>query len=155
MKCASNPLFDENYNIARIITAIEIESGVKIDPANTLIIFDEIQEAPGAITSLKYFCKEAPEYHIVSAGSLLGVALHAHTSFLVGKVEFLNLYPLCFGEFLLAMNQRSLFDLLRSKDWSLIKSFKEKYTAMLREYYYVGGMPEAVSSFSQDKDFKG
>ena len=147
-------LFDENYNIARIITAIEIESGVKIDPANTLIIFDEIQAAPGAITSLKYFCEEAPQYHIVSAGSLLGVALHAHTSFPVGKVEFLNLYPLSFGEFLLAMNQRPLFDLLRSKDWSLIKSFKEKYIAMLREYYYVGGMPEAVSSFSQDKDFK-
>lgn len=147
-------LFDENYNIARIITAIEIESGVKIDPTNTLIIFDEIQAAPGAITSLKYFCEEAPQYHIISAGSLLGVALHAHTSFPVGKVEFLNLYPLSFGEFLLAMNQRSLFDLLRSKDWSLIKSFKEKYIVLLREYYYVGGMPEAVSSFSQYKDFK-
>lgn len=147
-------IFEDNFNIPRIITAIEIESGIKIDPSNSLIIFDEIQEAAGAITSLKYFCEEAPQYHIVSAGSLLGVALHSHTSFPVGKVEFLNLYPLSFEEFLLAMGQQSLFDLLRSKDWSLIKSFKDKYIELLREYYYVGGMPEAVYSFSRDRDFR-
>lgn len=146
-------LFLENYNISRIITAIEIESGVKIDPTNTLIIFDEIQEAPGAITSLKYFCEEASEYNIIAAGSLLGVALHAHTSFPVGKVEFLNLYPLNFNEFLEAMDQGALLKLLQTKDWGLIKSFKEKFIGLIREYYYVGGMPEVVLSFSKERDF--
>ena len=143
----------ENYNISRIITAIESESGVKIDPTNTLIIFDEIQEAPGAITSLKYFCEEASEYNIIAAGSLLGVELHAHTSFPVGKVEFLNLYPLNFNEFLEAMDQGALLKLLQTKDWGLIKSFKEKFIGLIREYYYVGGMPEVVLSFSKERDF--
>ena len=142
-------LFREDYNVQRIVTALQIESGIQIDPQNTLIVFDEIQEAEGAITSLKYFCENAPQYHIIAAGSLLGVAMHSQTSFPVGKVEFLDLYPLNFIEFLMALDQHPLLDLLKSKDWILIKSFREKYIQLLRFYYYIGGMPEAVLSYKQ------
>jgi hypothetical protein len=147
-------LFVENFDIQRIITALQIESGVQINPKNTLIIFDEIQEAEGAITSLKYFCEDAPQYQIIAAGSLLGVALQKHSSFPVGKVEFLDLNPLNFSEFLMALDKHPLLNLLKSKDWTLIKSFKEKFIQLLRFYYYIGGMPEAVLSYSQKNDFK-
>ncbi|MDH8701040.1 putative AAA+ superfamily ATPase [Dysgonomonadaceae bacterium PH5-43] len=146
-------IFIDDFNINRIISAIQIETGVQINPENTLIILDEIQEAEGALTSLKYFQENAPEYHVVAAGSLLGVALHSTKSFPVGKVDFLNLYPLSFPEFLLALQQKPLFDLLYSQDWSLIKTFKDKYIQLLRQYYYIGGMPEAVSSYIINNDF--
>ncbi len=146
-------LFTDNFDIQRIITAIQIETGVQIDTENTLIIFDEIQEASGALTSLKYFYENAPQYNIIAAGSLLGVALKNKTSFPVGKVEFLDLYPLSFKEFLLALNQQPLLKLLESKDWILIKSFREKYIQHLRQYYYIGGMPEAVFSFSKQNNY--
>ena len=145
-------LFVDNFDIRRIITAIQIETGIQIIADNTLIIFDEVQEAEGAITSLKYFCENAPQYHIIAAGSLLGVAMHKHTSFPVGKVDFLELYPLNYSEFLLAMDQAPLLDLLNNRDWILIKSFKEKYIQYLRQYYYVGGMPEAVKSFKNNNN---
>jgi uncharacterized protein len=148
-----NTLFRENFDIQRIITALQIESGIQINPENTLIIFDEIQEAVGAITSLKYFCENAPQYHVMTAGSLLGVAMHQHTSFPVGKVEFLDLHPLTFTEFLNAMDQQPLLDLLKIRDWGLIKTFKEKYIQLLRYYYYVGGMPEAVLYYKDQGDF--
>jgi predicted AAA+ superfamily ATPase len=147
-------LFVDNFDIPRIISALQIETGVQVNADNTLIIFDEIQEAEGAITSLKYFYENAPQYHIIAAGSLLGVALHKHTSFPVGKVAFLDIYPLTFTEYLLALDQRPLLNLLKSGDWSLIKSFKEKYIQFLRQYYYIGGMPAAVLSFSRENDFK-
>lgn len=147
-------LFVDNFDIQRIITALQIESGLQINPENTLIILDEIQEAKGAITSLKYFCENAPQYHVLAAGSLLGIALHNHTSFPVGKVDFLELRPLNFAEFLLALNQQPLLNLLKSKDWILIKSFKEKFIQLLRQYYYIGGMPESVLSYSSQSDFK-
>lgn len=147
-------LFVDNFDIQRIITALQIETGIQINAENTLIILDEIQEAEGAITSLKYFCENAPQYHIVAAGSLLGVALQKHSSFPVGKVEFLDLPPLNFTEFLIALDQQPLLDLLKSQDWILIKSFKEKYIQLLRHYYYIGGMPEAVFSFKMQNDFK-
>ena len=147
-------LFVDNFDINRIITALQIETGIQVNPENTLIIFDEIQEAEGAITSLKYFCENAPQYHIIAAGSLLGVAMHKHTSFPVGKVEFLDLYPLNYTEFLLALDQQPLLNLLKSKDWTLIKSFKEKYIQLLRQYYYIGGMPEVVLSYRTQNDFK-
>lgn len=147
-------LFSDDFDIQRIITAIQIETGVQINPGNTLIIFDEIQECEGAITSLKYFFENAPQYHIMAAGSLLGVALHQHTSFPVGKVEFLDLYPLSFREFLLALNKKPLYDLLLSRDWVLITSFKSKFIELLRQYYFIGGMPEAVYSFANENDFK-
>jgi len=146
-------LFVDNFDLHRILTAIQIETGVQIQPDNTLIILDEIQEAEGAITSLKYFCENLPNYHVIAAGSLLGVALHQQTSFPVGKVEFLDLYPMSFPEFLLAMKQQPLLDLLKSKDWTLIKTFKGKYIDLLRHYYFVGGMPEAVNYFSLNNDF--
>lgn len=147
-------LFADDFDIKRIITAIQIETGVQINPENTLIIFDEIQECEGAITSLKYFFENAPQYHILAAGSLLGVALHQHTSFPVGKVDFLDLHPLSFGEFLLALDKKPLYDLLLSRDWTLITSFKTKFIELLRQYYYIGGMPEAVYSFANENDFK-
>jgi len=146
-------IFAGDYDIQRIITAIQIETSVQINPENTLIIFDEIQECEGAITSLKYFYENAPQYHIMAAGSLLGVALHPNTSFPVGKVDFLDLYPLTFSEFLLALNKKSLYNLLYSRDWSLITGFKSKYIELLRQYYFIGGMPEAVYSYSVDADF--
>lgn len=147
-------LFVDDFDIKRIVTALEIETGVEVNHDDTLIIFDEIQEAKGAITSLKYFYEDAPEYHILSAGSLLGVALHNKISFPVGKVEFLDLYPLDFTEFLMALNQVPLLELLKKKDWKLIKTFKGKYVQLLRQYYYIGGMPEAVLSFISNNDFK-
>ncbi len=153
----SNPalkeLFRSNYDISRIITALEIETGIKIQSDNTLIILDEIQEAEGALTSLKYFKENAPQFHILAGGSLLGVAIHSKYSFPVGKVEFLNLYPLAFPEFLTAMGEGKLVELLKNQDWPLVTSFKTRYQDLLRQYYYVGGMPEAVLSFSQKKDF--
>lgn len=147
-------IFSGDFDIPRIITALEIESSVTIEAHNTLIILDEIQEAPGAITSLKYFYENAPEYHIISAGSLLGVALNRQTSFPVGKVDFLELFPLSFPEFLEAKGETRLLKLLVSKDWQLITSFKSKYIQFLKEYYYVGGMPEAVWSFVQNNNFE-
>lgn len=146
-------LFTQGFDIDHIILGIQIETGITIKAENTLLIFDEIQEVPEAITSLKYFQENAPEYHIVCAGSLLGVALHQNTSFPVGKVEFLDLYPLTFIEFLEALGHDGLVKLLQQKDWQLINSFASKYIGLLRQYYYIGGMPEAVFSFSQNKDF--
>ena len=149
---ALKSLFQADYNIDRILTAIKIETGVMIEPENTLIILDEIQEAQGGVTSLKYFYENAPQYHVLSAGSLLGVAL-GNTSFPVGKVDKLDLYPLNYSEFLLAMGEPDLVDLLQKKDWALVKTFRTKYIELLKQYYYVGGMPEAVNSFSREKNF--
>ena len=146
-------LFVDDFDIERIISAIQIETGVRILADNTLIIFDEIQEAEGGITSLKYFYEDAPQYHIIAAGSLLGVSLHKHTSFPVGKVDFIDLHPLNFSEFLLAKGQHQLLQLIEKKDWNLIKSFKTKYINLLKQYYYVGGMPEAVLLHSKSDDY--
>lgn len=143
-----------NFDIQRIILALEIETKITIEAGNTLIIFDEIQEAPGALTSLKYFQENAPEYHVIAAGSLLGVALNQHTSFPVGKVDFLDLYPLTFVEFLEALNEQPLVDLLKKQDWPLITQFKDRYIERLKQYYYIGGMPEAVYAFSQHTNFE-
>ena len=153
----SNPalkgLFTVDFDIRRILLGIQIETSIIVEPENTLLILDEIQEAPGALTSLKYFQENVPEYHVIAAGSLLGVALNRSTSFPVGKVEFLDLYPMSFTEFLEALNEKPLVDLLKSRDWSLINGFKARYIERLKQYYYVGGMPEAVLSFSQHMDF--
>lgn len=146
-------LFKGDIDIKRIITALQIETGVKIETNNTLIIFDEVQEVPRALTSLKYFCENAPDYHIVAAGSLLGVALHPGTSFPVGKVDFITLYPLNFLEFMNATGNDSLVELLKSKDFEMITSFKGKYIDLLKQYYYIGGMPEVVSGFATSNDF--
>ena len=147
-------LFRDDFDIKRIISAIQIETGITIVPDETLIIFDEIQEAPGALTSLKYFEENAPEYHIISAGSQLGIGLSNTSSFPVGKVDFLHLHPFDFTEFLEAVNERSLIDLFQKKDWNLMTNFKSRYIDLLKQYYLVGGMPEAVLAFSKRKDFK-
>jgi hypothetical protein len=147
-------IFVHDFDIDRIISAIQIETGIRIQSENTLIFFDEIQEAERGITALKYFYENAPQYHIVAAGSLLGTSLHAHTSFPVGKVDLLKLHPMNFGEFLIALHQEQLYELLCSQNWDLISTFKSKYINLLRQYYFVGGMPEAVFSFSHDNDFE-
>jgi len=147
-------IFADDFNVSRIVQALQIETGLTINPENTLIVFDEIQAVPEVITSLKYFCEDAPEYHIIAAGSLLGVALHSNISFPVGKVEFLNLYPLNFLEFLEAVGESGLVGLLQNPDWSLIKAFKSKFTERLRHYYFLGGMPEVVSAFAAKPDFQ-
>ena len=146
-------IFESDYDIQRILMAINIETGVKLLPAETLIIFDEIQEAPRALASLKYFHENAPEYSIIAAGSLLGVAIHKGVSFPVGKVDSLELNPLSYREFLKAVGEEGLVKLLQSKDYSLISSFKDKYIEWLKKYYYIGGMPEVVENFINNKDF--
>lgn len=153
----SNPrldtLFKKDFNIKRLIDGLNIEVGFNITPKDTLIIFDEIQENPLALTSLKYFCENAPEYDIVAAGSLLGVAHHSGTGFPVGKVEYLNLYPLSFKEFLLAMNENQILGIIDKNVFEMQKVFRERIIDLLRRYCYVGGMPKAVLSFSQEQDY--
>lgn len=146
-------LFSGDYDINRLILGLKIESGVDIKAHNTLIIFDEVQEVPQALSSLKYFYENAPEFYIVSAGSLLGVSLHHQVSFPVGKVDFLPLYPMDFHEFLLAVGKQDLVKLLNLKDWSLISAMKSRYIELLRQYYFVGGMPEAVKVFIETQNF--
>lgn len=146
-------LFAIDLNTERLIMGIELYAGRKINPDNTLLIFDEVQEVPKALSSLKYFYENAPQYHIVCAGSLFGIALHGGTSFPVGKVDFLSLYPLSYKEFLIATVGEQYAKLLDSQDYQMITSFKNIFIDSLRQYYFVGGMPEAVQSFSEDKDF--
>ncbi|NLP47669.1 MAG: ATP-binding protein [Clostridiales bacterium] len=146
-------LFTGDYDIERLITGLELFAGKPIDSENTLLIFDEIQEIPKALTALKYFYEDAPQYHIVCAGSLLGVALHEGTSFPVGKVEFMDLYPLSFSEFVMAMGKSQLAGLIEKNDFQMITTFKHEYINLLKQYYFVGGMPEAVFDFSQNTDF--
>lgn len=147
-------LFKDDFDIKRVIVLLQAESGLTIHPENTLLIFDEIQAIPEALTALKYFQEDAPEYHIVSAGSLLGVATHSNISFPVGKVTFMDLYPLTFLEFLDAIGESSLIEIINSADWQLITAYKSKYIERLRQYYYVGGMPEAVLRFGENNNFK-
>ena len=146
-------LFSADLDVTRLVTGIELYAGHKIDPANTLVIFDEVQEVPQALTSLKYFNENAPQYQIICAGSLLGVALHQGTSFPVGKVEFLDLYPLSFTEFMRAMGKERFVALLEQGDFSMGTTFKQEYIDLLKHYFYVGGMPEAVLSFAETGDF--
>lgn len=146
-------VFDGEINIERIVLAISAETGISVNPENTLLIFDEVQEVPKALSSLKYFCENAPEYAVVAAGSLLGVALHKGTSFPVGKVDFMDLYPLTFQEFLCALGEERFVEILREKDTDMVTMFKSKYIDRLREYYFVGGMPEVVQTYVDTKDF--
>ena len=146
-------LFSADLDTDRLIMGLELYAGRKINPENTLLIFDEVQEVPRALASLKYFYENAPQYHIVCAGSLLGIALHQGTSFPVGKVDFLKLYPLSFSEFLMATGNERFAELLKNQDYEMITSFKQTYIDALKHYYFVGGMPEAVQSFAESKDF--
>ena len=146
-------LFAADLDVERLIMGLELHIGHKIDSDKSLLIFDEVQEVPRALASLKYFYENAPQYHIICAGSLLGIALHQGTSFPVGKVDFLKLYPLSFKEFLMAIDKERFAELLDSQDFQMITSFKQMYIEALKQYYFVGGMPEAVQSFAEDRDF--
>jgi predicted AAA+ superfamily ATPase len=147
-------VFDDDYEVNRIISSIGIESKIEVTPNDTLIILDEIQEAPRALESLKCFCENAPEYHIIAAGSLLGVAIHSGISFPVGNIDIINLNPMNFREFLEAMGENQLADLLLKDDFSLICNFSSKYIYWLKNYYYVGGMPRVVDYFSKHKNYE-
>ena len=147
-------VFEDDYDINRILMAINVETKVKVTPDKTLIIFDEIQEAPRAISALKYFCEKAPEYAIIAAGSLLGVAIHEGVSFPVGKGDTLQIEPMNFREFLMAVGESELSDLIDNKDYVLMSSFKSKYIDWLKKYYYIGGMPEVVNDFANNMDFE-
>lgn len=147
-----NHVFENDFDIDRIITAISVRTQTDID-TDTLLIFDEIQAAPRGVTSLKYFCEKARHYHVIAAGSLLGIAMHQSDSFPVGKVDFINLSPLSFHEFLLAMGEKRIVKLLEEGNWEMVKMVRDKLTNLLKTYYYVGGMPEAVDSFCQHKDY--
>lgn len=144
-------LFTGDLAVERLVMGLELYTGHKIDPDNTLLIFDEVQEVPQALTSLKYFYEDAPQYQIVCAGSLLGVALHPGTSFPVGKVAFLDLYPLSFFEFAMALGKEQYVELLQKGDFAMATAFQQDYNDLLKQYYYVGGMPEAVQAFTDGR----
>ena len=146
-------LFAPDLDTERLIMGVDLYAGRNIDPEKSLLIFDEVQEVPRALTALKYFYENAPQYNIVCAGSLLGIALHQGTSFPVGKVDFLKLYPLSFNEFLRAIGEERFAELLDKRDFQMITSFRQTYIDALKQYYFVGGMPEAVQSFAENKDF--
>lgn len=141
-----------DYDVDRIIRSLSAISGVSIKPSTTLLILDEIQEVERGLASLKYFCEKAPEYHVAVAGSLLGITLHEGTSFPVGKVDMLYMYPMDFEEFLLAMGKNQLVELLRSNSWAALTPLRGMLTELLRQYYFVGGMPEAVKTYVERGD---
>lgn len=147
-------LFELDYNIDRILITLQAITGVAITPHDTLIILDEIQEIPRGLHSMKYFCEKAPEYHVMVAGSLLGVTIGKGESFPVGKVDILSMYPMDFEEFLDATSNEKLLELLHTKDWALIDMMLPKLVELLRQYYYVGGMPEVVQKFIDNADLK-
>ena len=147
-------LFEGDFDIKRILDALSAASHQTITPGETLIFFDEIQEAKNGITALKYFMENAPEHHVVAAGSLLGLELHSQTSFPVGKVQFLNLYPMSFMEFLDALGEEPLSKVITEQNWTNINLFSSRLKELLKQYYFVGGMPEAVLSFSESRDWK-
>lgn len=147
-------LFETDFDVRRIIPAIDAATHQTCKPGKTLIFLDEIQEATNGITALKYFYENAPEYHIIAAGSLLGLELHKQTSFPVGKVQFMTLYPMSFLEFLDALGENALTGFIDKKDWDNINLFSAKLKDLLKQYYYVGGMPEAVLAFSETRDWR-
>ena len=144
-------MFEHDFDIQRIIANLQWATDVTIDE-DTLVILDEIQEAPRGITALKYFQEKAPQYHVIAAGSLLGIAMHKNDSFPVGKVDFMHLYPLSFYEFLNAIGEKKMVDLLQAKDWTMLTMVRAKFEERLRQYYFVGGMPAAVLAFVNDGD---
>ena len=145
-------LFVQDYNMERILLSIGAITQQPIKAGKTLIVLDEIQELERGLAALKYFCEEAPEYHVAVAGSLLGIAMHQGESFPVGKVDVLHMYPMTYDEFLLANGRQQLLDILKSRDWTTIKMLRTDFIEALREYYFVGGMPEAVSAFVKTRD---
>ena len=157
INCDNNPQIADlfyDYDIDRILRAVSAYSNRKIEKHKTFIFFDEIQEIKNALHSLKYFCEQAPEYHIAMAGSLLGIKLHEGTSFPVGKVQTLRLYPMNFTEFLMAMGKDALVEILNSKNWAEICSFRTQFIELLRQYYFTGGMPAVVQEYVSSGDLQ-
>lgn len=150
---SAHEIFEADYDMERIIKRLAIHAEMDIEPGNTLIFLDEIQACPRALESLKYFCEEAPEYHIIVAGSLLGIYLHEHVSFPVGKVDFMTLHPLCFTEFLAAMGEQRLAEAIIAREYELIAPFHEKLVDLYKTYLITGGMPEAVKGYIETKSF--
>ena len=146
-------VFQGGYDTERLLRMLHAESGVDIKPHSTLIIFDEVQECPRALTSLKYFCENAREYHVMAAGSLLGLQVHEGTGFPVGKVDLLNLYPMTFCEYLEAVGQPAMAEMIELRDWDMMRIFADKLTEQLKQYYFVGGMPEAVKTFVRTQNY--
>ena len=151
---APKNLFEIDFDTDRIITVLNAYCNLKITAEDTLIVFDEIQAAPKGVTALKYFYEDAPQYQIIAAGSLLGVSIHPEESFPVGKVDFMKLYPMNFYEFLLAMGETGIAELLEKHDFENLTFFNNKLINYLRYYLYVGGMPEAVADFTENRDWK-
>jgi predicted AAA+ superfamily ATPase len=147
-------LFQIDFDISRIITTLGISANTQIDPQDTLIVLDEIQAAEKGLTSLKYFCENAPEYYVVAAGSLLGMGLHSNNSFPVGKVNFYDLRPMSFSEFLRAQNEDGLADSIVKQDWGVVSIFHDKLNEYLRYYLFTGGMPEVVKIFSETRNWE-
>ena len=147
-------LFESDYDTNRIISSLEAQYHTTITPGETLLIFDEIQRAPKVLESLKYFAEEAPEYHIVAAGSLLGVSIYSEVSFPVGKVNELRLYPMDYEEYLWAMGEERLTEALSDIHSPMLRDLRESYLAHMKNYMYVGGMPECVRAFSLNKDYE-
>ncbi len=145
--------FDLGYDIPRLLSMLQAQSGQRITAGDTLVIFDEIQECPKALTSLKYFCENAPEYHLTAAGSLLGITVHGGTGYPVGKVNTLDLHPLSFREFLDAMGRQMAREAIDGADEALLMPLRTQLEPLLRQYYFVGGMPEAVASFAETGSF--
>lgn len=147
-------IFAGDFNIERIITVLGIHAQIPITAEDTLIVLDEIQAAERGVTSLKYFCEQGQQYHVIAAGSLLGMGLHSQVSFPVGKVDFLDLRPLSFSEFLLSLNELALSEALKAKNWDVISLFDGKLREYLRYYFYVGGMPEVMDAFVKTRDWQ-
>ena len=145
-------IFEQDYDTGRIIETIGVLDHAEIEPDNTLIIFDEVQAAPRVVESLKYFCEDAPGYHVIAAGSLLGVAMHEGISFPVGKVNELRLYPMNFREFLTAAGEDKLCSYLNSPQDPVLRDLSSRYRELLKTYMYVGGMPEVVKAYIEDGD---
>ena len=146
-------IFEPDLDPGRILADLAVlDGGPSIDPADTLIVLDEVQESPRALTSLKHFAENAPDYHLACAGSLLGVAAHPDTSFPVGKVNIINVHPLTFTEFLAALGEDGLATMLRDDDLARLEPFHDKLVSYLRWYLFVGGMPEVVAQFIPRRD---
>ncbi len=140
-------IFKKDFDVERILLSLQAVTHVDITPGDTLIILDEVQEIPEAVEALKYFCENAPAYHVAVAGSLLGLSLHRNVSYPVGKVNEIDVYPMNYGEFLLAKGERQAYDLLCERKFDITNLLHDKYINLLRQYYYVGGMPEAVKRY--------
>lgn len=149
----AHEIFQGDFDIPRILHALQLLVGSPVVAGKTLLILDEIQDCPAALTSLKYFCEDAPELHVVAAGSLLGVEVHEGTGFPVGKVNQMMLYPMSFTEFLRGTGKERFADALQERDWRVIRAFHESYADLLRHYYYIGGMPEVVDTYRKTQNF--